>query len=132
MTQKDKKLLLQDLCCRLPYRVIVKVHDTEHGDFDSYIENISRTCVETHAIEDLDYNPYVFYRLEDIKPYLRPMSSMTDDEQNELDYLRFRHDEEGWLDFVLSRHLDWRGLIPMNLALEAPEGMYNLKENYGK
>ena len=70
MNKEDKDLLLKDLGARLTYGVIVKVYDID-GDFNSYIESIGRTCVEPIAIEDLDYIPYVFYKLEDITPLNR-------------------------------------------------------------
>lgn len=79
-------------------------------------------------------------RLEKMLPYLRPMSSMTKKEFNE--YMRFiKHSWEGidkeeddyyvkvkdrdvYTDWLLARHFDYRGLIPMGLALKAKEGMY--------
>ena len=140
MTKEEKDLLLKDLCARLPYGVIVRVCDKEWGDFDSYVDSISNTCIETHPIEDLNFNPYVFYKLEDIKPYLRPMSSMTDDEWEEYNHLKM----EDWVmgdiygvfynagtitDWLNKYMFDYRGLIPMGLALEASEGMYKIEEN---
>ena len=109
MNTENKELLLKDLCTRLPYGVICKILFVKEKLKADYIKYLQK---------DTTFQ---------IKPYLRPMSSMTEEEQNEFDYLRFRHNEEGWLDFVLSRHLDWRDLIEKGLALEAPEGMYNTK-----
>jgi hypothetical protein len=76
------------------------------------------------------------YMLDDIKPYLRPMSSMTDDEIdtyhsycdcNDKDFngevLYFDTIES--FDYLNSIHVDFRNLIPKGLAIEAPEGMYN-------
>ena len=126
MTPKEKSLLLQDLCARLPYGVIVRVYDIEHGDFDSYVDSISNTCVETHPVEELtiDFNPYVFYKLQEIKPYLRPMSSITKEEYEE-ETILFGWNT-GWehYDWLNAHHFDYRGLIEKGLALEAPEGMY--------
>ena len=75
--------------------------------------------------------------IEDVKPYLRPMSSMTEEERNE--YFDFRNQElqrvalaevgrESTIaeisDWLNAHHFDYRGLIPMGLALEAPKDMY--------
>ena len=62
-------------------------------------------------------------------PYLRPMSSMTEEEKEEFEELKKSCKNYFWvdnlLDFYLSHHLDWRGLILLGLALEAPADMYN-------
>jgi len=116
MTQEEKQLLLKDLCARLPYNVKGLINGWEG-------------IIYPHDIEDL------YKDLRTIKPYLRPMSSMTEEEKFEYDrILSIEH--EGYLlieevldiiDFYNSKHLDYRGLIPMGLALEASEGMYNIK-----
>lgn len=125
MTQEEKQLLLIDLCARLPYGVHI-----ECKEGDVYGEIILWKITDSR-INDL-YNIYC------CKPYLRPMSSMTDDERKEwykeshVDYdcefqptptlgLEHCHLSTDWL---LKHHFDFRGLIPMGLALEAPEGMY--------
>ena len=70
--------------------------------------------------------------IKSIKPYLRPMSSMTDDEKKE--YVNFFEDIDGYvysidatieIDWLNAHHFDYRGLIEKGLALPAPEGMYN-------
>lgn len=150
MTKEDKELLLKDLSARFSYGVKVKVHDTEYGDFDSYVDGISNTSVETNPVEEqtMDFNPFVLYSLQDIKPYLRPMSSITISECTQLNVLLPRyfivtpeclacldHINGGIInfevldtiiDFYNSHHLDWRGLIPKGLALEAPKDMYKI------
>lgn len=85
---------------------------------------------------ELDYGVPV----EFIKPYLRPMSSMTEEEKKELSnirpYLIDKNDNiigvqcnsfiqiSEYQDWLNEHHFDYRGLIPMGLALEAPEDMY--------
>jgi hypothetical protein len=84
------------------------------------------------------------FDIEEIKPYLRPLSSMTQEECTQLFVLLPKHyviyqDQihnlgengkilpehiETIIDFYNSHHLDWRGLIPKGLALEAPKDMY--------
>ena len=114
MTQEQKHLLLVDLSARLPYQPICEFTDTE-DDF----------CIATAALG---------YSLRDfiagkvlIKPYLRPMSSMTNSEVVERNILFYSGPEckyqlNDWLD---EHMFDYRGLIPMGLALEATEDMYS-------
>lgn len=120
MTQEDKQLLLKDLCARLPYGVIVELDEKFGFNKGTY----------TLVKELLD-----LYCVEGIKPYLRPMTSMTEGEIEELlnidkkrgmyssRHLTWHIDGE-IIDYLNKKMFDWRGLIPMNLALEAPEGMY--------
>lgn len=126
MTQEDKKLLLGDLCARLTYGVICT--DNRHGD--SRVFNVD---TEDESVYYTDFDEYGL--IENCKPYLRPMSSMTEEER--LIYEQRLHDVGrsidvidaddvvSHIDWLLERHFDFRGLIPMGLALEAPEGMYN-------
>lgn len=122
MTQEDKKLLLKDLTARLLYGVKVCLYKKE-------------TCIlmgidgnEVYLNVDSDS----FY-VENIKPYLRPMSSMTEDEKKEFSLLGVGiHLFKGplipsydTLDWLNAHHFDYRGLIEKGLALEALEGMYN-------
>lgn len=141
MTQDEKELLMRDLCERLPYGV--KAH-IEHNTFYDEIEPYDGT-VDTNTINDLLRNE----KLE-VKPYLRPMSSMMQGEWEEMTALIYPYGRvnlnnknelllwlsaEGndmpimlmdnvfsWLD---KNMFDYRGLIEKGLALEAPEGIYN-------
>ncbi len=125
MTQEEKQLLLIDLCARLPYGVKCEVH------------NIKYYKTRTLLPEDCG----VFQRDNcDIKPYLRPMSSMTKEETEEfLEVVKIElkalEGERGpnvanaapaafEIDFYNAHHFDYRGLIEKGLALEAKEGMY--------
>lgn len=107
MTQEEKDLLLKDLCSRLPYGVMVK-----YGNRNTPVK-----C-------DLDCHPSI-NDLENIKIYLRPMSSMTEIEKEELRALKWTKLEHYTVDWLNVHHFDYRGLIEEGLALEAPEGMYN-------
>ena len=126
MTQEEKQLLLKDLCMRIPYRTFVCLNPGAY--------NKPETCILTgvhneHIHLNVDSDPF---RIDHIKPYLRPMSSMTEEEV--IEYLSAcdkdykdslttpRHSGADWLN---AHHFDYRGLIPMGLALEAKEGMYN-------
>ena len=125
MTQENKQLLLKDLCARLPYGVICH---TEKGD--GHLCSINQTIFGTEY--GLNIHPLKRDYFSDsetdeqaIKPYLRPMSSMTDEEKDEYDRLVMCN--ASWVvdDWLNERHFDYRGLIEKGLALEAPEGMYN-------
>ena len=140
MTQEEKQLLLKDLSGRLPYGV--KVH-IQKLDENKIIDN-----------EDFDYmwlgvvlfdNPY-----HQVKPYLRPMSSMTEEEEKQLNailpcgmsftyttreeliiYTDSEYDGDHYFscfveiqDWLNAHHFDYRGLIEKGLALEAKEGTY--------
>ncbi len=105
MAQEGKHILLIDLCARLPYHVIVNYRGA-NVDLTQYIRSV---------------------KLENCKPYLRSMSSMTEEEEIYYNtvYTRLKfYEKEDWLN---SHHFDYRGLIPMRLALEAPSDMYNTK-----
>ena len=71
MTQEDKELLLKDLSARLPYGVKVQY---EGNIFD--IDYISPMYEEVR----LDFADYYTIDISEIKPYLRPMSSMTEEQ----------------------------------------------------
>lgn len=119
MTAREKKqLLLKDFCVRLPYGVIYRRNDGANIELRGVdIEN-----------GNLNYRDNVVVR--ECKPYLRSMSSMTEEEENKYNSLNayekgiFPHTEEAF-DWLLEHHFDYRGLIEKGLALEAPEGMYN-------
>ena len=125
MTQEDKELLLKDLCARLPYGVII------HQD-DYFDKNYPRPN-EVLTTHNLSYYEKELERWN-TKPYLRPMSSMTEEEHTYWDYVS---SDSGWgiteglisecVDWLLENHFDYRYLIPKGLAIEAPEGMYNKK-----
>ena len=121
MTEEDKKLLLVDLCARLPYGFTIH----------RYSDNCD-IVIESNGIDEfahfLEYSEG-----EDFKPYLRPMSSMTDKERAERIALLWElegHIDEDvtykYQDWLNAHHFDYRGLIPMGLALEAIEGMYKV------
>lgn len=131
MTHEDKELLLKDLCARIPYGVKVKVlnedilsQDSEEG-FIVGKENANDDCFVIQCSSDSYVLSY-----SDFKSYLRPMSSMTEEEKKECLKITFVEATD-WLN---AHHLDYRGLIEKGLALEAPPGMYEIitimAENY--
>lgn len=134
MTQEEKELLLKDLCARLPYGVMVDRLGVPHK-----VLSIKTDSIE---IDRGEYMPAPYY-LDEIKPYLRPKSSMTEEEKVEYDQLCYNCQEQDSVDYNItqldrtqliyvidwlnSHHFDYRGLIEKGLALEAPEGMYQIQ-----
>ena len=125
MTQEDRELLLKDLCARLPYGV--KIYTKDGKNDTSFILKISdlNWIFKDNRIDEM-------YEYDGWKPYLRPMSSMTKEEKKELgnfatasmfasqnkDPLAQLTREALLGDFFNKHHFDYRGLIPMGLALE--------------
>jgi len=135
MTQEEKQLLLKDLCTRLPYHVMVHYHHqyNENGKDVMYDEDRVFDYFEAETIEHTLEEPEINWPDEYWKPYLRPMSSMTEKELAEYKHLVNRYNASnpdsasGWVDWLNEHHFDYRGLISMGLALKAPEGMYKIK-----
>lgn len=137
LTNEDKKELFIALCGYYPYGVIC--HDTD-PNAPTYSKDGKLRAIRPEP-GDCNGLPYLF-ELEgisflsdicEIKPYLRPMDSMTDKEIMDYKAIQLSQavdreceawDEVNWLN---ARFLDYRGLIPRGLALETKEGMYNLK-----
>ena len=121
MTQEDKELLLKDLCARLSYGV--KVNEDIQGDFT--LVGLTKERAFTTSEEEGKFNDFP---IELIKPYLFPLSNMTE-EQSKIYHELIRGmfgtsaliNFEVLEDFFHKNHLDYRGLIPMGLALNATE-----------
>lgn len=121
MTQEDKELLLKDLCSRLPYGVKCNV-----GDDKPYtLSRIEVDGINGHLLDfienknGLDMQVY----LSEVKPYLFPLLSMTEEQQ--IDLAKFVangiHDENILYDWYNKNHFDYRGLIEKGLAIEVTE-----------
>ena len=137
MTQEDKMLLIKDLSARLPYAVTVEhtsgfrgtLHDiTVHHMYDDN-DNVYDAICYTNFFGDED-NIYIEY----FKPYLFPLSSMTKEQKREYDKIIYHSIElhhreysdiveidlfDDLQDFYCKNHLDYRGLIPKGLAIDA-------------
>lgn len=121
MTQEEKDLLLRDLLPRLQYGV--KIH-TWYGE-------IVTSDLNTFPI---GYDEIDIEQLAGMKPYLRPMSSMTADEKKiymskqsvifDFKGNKLYVDNYHSLDYLNSIHVDYRGLIEKELAVKANEEMY--------
>ena len=130
MTQEEKDLLLKDLSCRLPYGVKAYVKHWSNLEW-KYYENVYTvkstfpSLNEVHVQSEtgsvdviLGYPDYV------IKPYLFPLENMTEEQKLELTtikpYVSLNKNKEYLLfDWLNANHFDYRGLIPMGLAIDA-------------
>ena len=114
MTQEDKELLLKDLCARLPYGVIVQYDDYFDKDYPRKPKILTFTFLEACSKEMDKWNP---------KPYLRPMSSMTEEEAQDMPLSEALHSScyVGVIDWLNEHHFDYRGLIEKGLAIEVTE-----------
>ena len=112
----------------MPYGVILSVGIFDNGNMKYHNEKLDYHSNLLSIIElDGGYysnNLLCRYSQFTVKPYLRPMSSMTENENKELFQLMGGGTDIRRIDFYISHHLDFRGLIETGLALEAPKGMY--------
>ena len=144
MTKEERQLLLVDLAARLPYGV--KVATINPAAEFGVISGISIKGKISVGTKDAD----IVFECTEVKPFLRPMSSMTEEEWEELNYIghivplydgcfgvdmraycknsqphyrRFSEFStiEDWLN---AHHFDYRRLIDKGLALDALEGIY--------
>ena len=121
MTQEDKDLLLQDLCARLPYGVILNCCN---------IVSETLTLIDYKGLVNNDYD------IDEVKPYLFPLSKMSDQQKEEYYYIVNYLSEDDTencaegefiytaqltqlLCFYHRNNIDYRGLIPMGLAIDA-------------
>ena len=145
MTQ-EKQLLLADICSRLSYKVLVL------ADIDKTFDGgiISRLCSIDirNDIITIDNVLTPFY-IEEIRPYLRPMSNMTEEEKKEIsillnyefyiddDYALTAEDDrhritldlmQVYIDWLNKHHFDYHNLIERGLAIEVTEENNPYKE----
>ena len=126
----DKDLLLKDLSARLGYGVMCQVDDGAAGLNDGKLVeiDISKELVRFDA--DYYWDAYI----DDVKPYLRPMSSLTDEEKKEYDhrlecmFYDAMYDDAFAIDWLNEHHFDYRGLIEKGLAIEVTEENNPYKE----
>ena len=115
MTQEQKDLLLKDLCVRLPHGVKISVNDK--------VESLQGINILDNVVE---YDSCLSSDIEEVKPYLFPLSSMTEEQS------KIYHELIGGMfgtsalinfevleDFFHKNHLDYKGLIEKNLAIDA-------------
>lgn len=124
MTQKDKELLFKDLCGRLPYGVKVQ---HQHQDYLNEVQTIEIISKKYGEIETESVLGFV----DDFKPYLFPLSSMTEEQKEEYCQLQQKIiynsyglvnvDVINYINWCYKNHIDINGLIPMDLAIDATD-----------
>ena len=127
MTQEDKSLLLKDLCARLPYGVKCENFSHTYGRNVFKVTDIRDNGYICGIINN-QYCSSVFDILE-LKPYLFPLSSMTEEQKEEYVSLQQRviYNSQGpvnldvikYVDWLNKNHFDYRGLIEKGLAIDA-------------
>ncbi len=157
MTQEQKELLKRDLCSRLDTNLVCSIYRV-----DDYGVGYRDEVLHGYCKGDIWYEFYFgddcgigIDDVSEIKPYLIPLSSMTEEQKEELNkvtngkfyanYTRIDNckprnwsewgtTEYNWIrpcdidllhTWLNQNHFDYRGLIEKGLAIEAPEGMYN-------
>ena len=141
LKSEEKELLIKDLLPRIPTGLFVDVPDEEEPKELGKVVRWRIVYGRARSLEDC---------LDGLIPYLRPLSSMTKDEQSDFkdrfdglfqyfnggiisDSRKYDDKEAVYvseiectklLDWLVSHHFDFRGLIPVGLALEAKEGIY--------
>jgi hypothetical protein len=112
---EEKSLLLKDLCARLPYDVCAHIRYKD-----------GEPCYGKLTPRDIQW--FIDSKIKVIKPYLRPMSSMTKEEKEEYDALFYIHSDGEtycenwkWMDWMNAHHFDYRGLIEKGLAIAVTE-----------
>ena len=124
MTPEDKALLLKDLCARLPYDTVCQVEFKSDGKYES------KNMILSGIFKDEAYftieNGSVYSN--DYKPYLFPLSSMTEEQRQELESLMEATTVPAWgeilsptpeyYDWLNKTYFDYRNLIDKNLAID--------------
>ena len=121
MTQEDKELLLKDLCTRLPYNVICQVEFKENRKYNSKVMLLSGIFTDEAYFTTKGGSIYS----NEYKPYLFSLSSMTDYQKSDYQFITERwmndpsHSISDSIDWLNKNHFDYRGLIEKGLAIDA-------------
>ena len=151
MKQEDKELLLKDLCARLPYGVKIALKNSEayhhnniakRGDVTiDRLKGFNGSYFSIYHDDPLDWDWYVSdIDIKDIKPYLFPLSSMTEEQKYELQKIiyvetemicnqlkmnnygieagKYHFNSTLQVDWLNKNHFDYRGLIEKGLAID--------------
>lgn len=139
MIQKNKELLLQDLCARLPYGVKCQIkgeEDFEPLKLKSFIQGNGFYAFDFYIKEN---SSLTFKKLDEFKPYLFPLSYLTEEQKEEINKITngsvaisknffydlcncskiYHFDVIAVIDWLNKNHFDYRGLIEKGLAIDA-------------
>lgn len=111
MNEKEKDLLIKDLCARLPYGL-----KYNYGGYDDCDCTMNR--VDCNAVNCV-------FPIENVKPYLFPLSNMTEEQKSDYQFITERwmndpsHSISDSIDWLNKNHFDYRGLIEKGLAIDA-------------
>ena len=127
MAQEDKDLLFKDFCARYPYKLKVKVPTLQ----EDAIFTLVAICEDYITVMKDNGSCFDIYNSIEVFPFLRPMSSMTEEEEKEYAKIvvksqncSFENSESATTmanDWLLSKGFDVRGLISKGLAIEVTE-----------
>lgn len=135
MTQQDKDLLYLDLCARLPHGITCDINDSSRNTLQGIIESVDISYMDNEPFFKVKTDNKTFaVPVEQIKPYLRPISSLSQEERDKFCdiggvishkpsdgklYLVAYFPEA--LDYLNSIHADYRGMIEKGLAIEVTD-----------
>jgi hypothetical protein len=137
MEKTNRELLIKDISSRLPYGVKAEVKGWDENKGEEVFVPVTVYSVNTDGyvyFADNDYD-ITYCSIDACRLYLRPMFSMTEEEKEEWNSYITVPDGKSlrrmpycirYMDWLISHHFDFRGLIPMGLALKAPEDMYKV------
>lgn len=133
MTKEEKELLLRDLGTRIGTDTKLSI-DSMNGLYSLHL--IGETMI---TVKHISSSKLYCFPIEEVKPFLRPLSNMTDEEREAFrskdGVMSYSPQHDSWAlcafaatayDWLSENHFDYRGLIPKGLANEAPEGMYEI------
>lgn len=131
MTKEEKEILLRDLGTRIGTDTKLSI-DSMNGLYSLHL--IGETMI---TVKHISSSKLYYFPIAEVKPFLRPLSNMTDEEREEFrsrdGVMSYSPQHDSWalcafaataFDWLGENHFDYRGLIEKGLALEAPEGMY--------
>jgi hypothetical protein len=140
MTQEERDILLKDICARLPYNVKAYVKHWSSLEQKYYVgvydvKSVFPSLNEIHVQSSSGaVNITLGYYEHEFKPYLFPLSSMTEEQKAELMELMYKADTPfgaifseniDYFDWLNKHHFDYRGLIEKALAIDATgKGIY--------
>lgn len=139
MTQEQKDLLIKDLCSRLPYGVKVHIQSWNQREKEQFDDVVTLQSIDRDGYIKTSNEDYDSFNPEEVKPYLFPLSSATEEQKNDLIknlYSNIFVKDEGisfwnlytanmmdqWkmvFEWCVENHFDICGLIPMGLANDA-------------